>query len=540
MIKRFQNSNYLKKGYRTKYNENMYKSNYNNYHNSNVNSNDYNSYYDSDDCDFYGGNNNGNKINLEETSNVIIAEKENTTNEKNNNDKKIEFHSIKESTLIKVYENHYESIINELKNISVKKEKEITIDDIKNKCKEKKYALTEEDASILKDMENLENNDNTEYYNEYMFFKANKKSIYVPHILKSKSNILSIFIDDKKLLTSDFQICPENNYIFFKILEKRLLDINNNSQNYSNNSYGLTTTIDNSIGILYTSIDEKFVREILLKVGLESSNIKLGSISLNKINPTDLNFEDINNNYIRGLTVEELILLTIYYKLGMKNIRKYPRLLLYETNCFITGEPVLKYIQPGFREIDCILESFIDYTFTSDDSPLIIQKLYKIENMDIKEVFLKSKSFEIKAKKLYFFEIKNTFPNNIIEAIKRMLNNVIAFKNIFIKNKIIDEQMKLEVVIIYDFQKTVISSGISKALNLNKYYYDELEGLEIKIIYCKSLYTLCALTTVLEKLENMEKDYKNMQNNYESLLKKMAEMQNQLDKINAEKNNNNN
>lgn len=71
-------------------------------------------------------------------------------------------------------------------------------------------------------------------------------------------------------------------------MEKRLLDINNNNnKDYINGNFGLTTT-DNSIGILYNTIDEKFVREFLLKVGLESNNIKLGSISLNKINPTDL------------------------------------------------------------------------------------------------------------------------------------------------------------------------------------------------------------------------------------------------------------
>ena len=237
----------------------------------------------------------------------------------------------------------------------------------------------------------------------------------------------------------------------------------------------------------------------------------------------------------------------------MKNIRKYPRLLLYEANCYITGETVLKYIQPGYIEVDCILESFTDYTFTHENSPLIIQKLYKIENKDIKEVFLQSKCFEIKTKKLYFFEIKNSFSHNIIEVIKKLLNNVIIFKNIFIKEKIIDKQMKFEIIIIYDHQKSIISSGIAKALNLNQYFYDELEELETKIIYCKSIYTLCTLTTVLEKLENVEKNYEIMEKNYEIMeknneimeknykivLKKMEEMQNQLDKIKAEKTNNN-
>jgi len=42
----------------------------------------------------------------------------------------------------------------------------------------------------------------------------------------------------------------------------------------------------------------------------EINNVKLGSIT-NLTNPTDLNIQDINNNYIRGLSTEALILLGI-------------------------------------------------------------------------------------------------------------------------------------------------------------------------------------------------------------------------------------
>lgn len=70
-------------------------------------------------------------------------------------------------------------------------------------------------------------------------------------------------------------------------------------------------------------IEEEFVRKILLKKWL-AHTVKLGSISLNNshINPTDLKNEDNNDNYIKGLTIEELILLGIYRNLGENNIKK--------------------------------------------------------------------------------------------------------------------------------------------------------------------------------------------------------------------------
>ena len=217
--KNYQYSNYLKKRYKSKYNDYHYKSNYNNeYYNDNYS---YYSYNNDDSNDYYSYNSENN-INENELNNEKgPMEKENISKDKNKIDKRIEFHNIKEMALIKVYENHYETIINELKNIRVKKEKEITIDGIGNKCKEKKSVLTEEDLAILKDMENLENNTDTEYYNEYMFFRANKKSIYVPHILKNKNNVLSIFIDDKNLLAKDFQIFVLKITIYFSKFWKK-------------------------------------------------------------------------------------------------------------------------------------------------------------------------------------------------------------------------------------------------------------------------------------------------------------------------------
>ena len=446
------------------------------------------------------------------------------------NNKKNEFEKLKEKNFNILYKFYAENFNQNTKNIkeeNEQKDEEVKINDIndiKNKCKEKGYILSKEDIVILEKMEAIKDDKIVEYYNEYMFLQENKKSIYVPHILKNKKNVLSVYLKEDKLLITDFQICPENNYIFSEILKERLDNINKG--NYTNNNnYGLTTTKDNSIGMLYTTIDEEFIRQILLKAELQENSIKLGSVSLNKISPTDLKPEDINDNYIRGLTTEELILLGIYYKLGPDNIQKYPRLILYERNCFITGAPVFKNILPGYQEVDCILESYIEHTFTIEDFPLVIQKKYQIKDNDIKEVPLESKCFEIKTKKLYFFEIKNSFPKNIFEIIKRMMKNVITFKEIFIKENLIDNKKEFEIIIIYDFKKGDVPAGISKYLNLNRYYYEELDGLEIKVIYCKSIYTMYTLSAIFDKIRCLDNQYNDLDNQYNDMKIKYGEME---------------
>jgi len=43
-----------------------------------------------------------------------------------------------------------------------------------------------------------------------------------------------------------------------------------------------------------------------------------------------------------------------------------------------------------------------------------------------------------------------------------MILNVFTFRNIFFKEKIIDENGQIEILIIYDFKKPEICSGIAK------------------------------------------------------------------------------
>ena len=446
-----------------------------------------------------------------------------------NKEARIEFYNIKENSIKKFYEQHYENIIKNLNELKEDSEIEITIDDIIKKCQKIGYKLTKEDEKMFLDMKTLINDKQVEYYNQYMFLIKTKKSIYIPHLIKCQNNILSIFIKDKDLLVSDFQIEPENNYIFKKLLEERLADINGgNYEKRNKNEYGLTTNEDNSIGLLYTTIDEKFVQKTLLRSGLED-NIKFGNISLSKFNPTDISINDINDNYIRGITTEQLILFVIYSKLGQNYIKKYPRLILYESNIFITGEKVLKYILPGFREVDSIFESFKDYEFKEGEIPLITQKEFIINDNNIKEI-TSSGNFKISKNKLYFFEIKTSFPNNIIETIKQMIKNVVTFRKIFLKENLIHSDINFEIVIIYDFHKNEISSGIAPSINL-KNLFEGLDGLLIKIIYCKPIFTLYSIVSLQEKIEEQNEQIKGINESVRHILVQIKEQKEQIAKL---------
>lgn len=493
--------NYNQKWKKYKKNYYYYYNNYNNYEHSvsnyseNVN-NSYEEHYGDSD---YEGNE------FKDHENKI---KEN----------RIGFKDVKESTLKKFYEEHYEDLLDKIKNkqndLDTKaKLEEINIDDIKNKCKEKKYVITENDKAMLENMRKEERSNNVEYYNKYMFYTKMKKSIYVPHILKSKKDISSIYLDDKKLKASDFQINEENNNLFYTILLDKLIIINSDTydKNKTYKEFGITTSKDDSIGILYTTIDENFLRGYLLKEGL-NENIIFGSVSkFTKISPTDFNIEDINTNYTKGLSNEELILLNIYEKLGQENIIKYPRLLLYESNCFINGQPVLKYILPGFQEVDCIMKSKITMTLPSIDTPFYLQKEYQIKNISIEEVSFPSISLTIDKNKIYMFEIKSSFPKNLIDIMRKMIKNVVTFRRLFIKEQIIEKNDIFEVIIIYDSHRVNISTGISKLIGLNE-LYGELDGMKIKIVYCKPIFAMCALFSLQSKIHELEIKIDDLQN----------------------------
>ena len=137
------------------------------------------------------------------------------------------------------------------------------------------------------------------------------------------------------------------------------------------------------------------------------------------------------------------------------------------------------------------------------DTPFYLQKEYQINKTGIEEIDIPSISLTITKDIIYMFEIKSSFPNNIVDIIRKMIKNTVTFRNLFIRENIIKENDKFEIIIIYDSYKSGISSGLSKLIGLNK-LYDELEGLKIKIVYCKPIYALCALYTVTTKINELE------------------------------------
>ena len=89
-----------------------------------------------------------------------------------------------------------------------------------------------------------------------------------------------------------------------------------------------------------------------------------------------------------------------------------------------------------------------------------------------------SGNFKISKNKLYCFEIKTSFQNNIIETIKQMIKNASTFRKIFLKENLIQNDINFEIVIIYDFHKNEISSGIAPVINLKNLF----EGLNCLLI----------------------------------------------------------
>ena len=177
--------------------------------------------------------------------------------------------------------------------------------------------------------------------------------------------------------------------------------------------------------------------------------------------------------------------------------------------------------------------SMINYDFSEDKNSLFIQKEYTINNQSFDEIIL-SPTLTINKGTNYFIEIKNSYPNNIVEIIKKNFFNVFTFRKIFIKEKRIDAHFPNEILIIYDFKKADISSGIAKTINLNNLYND-LEGLKIKIIYCKPKYIFYSLNSLVNEIakikaiqqaemEEMKVIQKSQQATIESLQKELADI----------------
>ena len=84
----------------------------------------------------------------------------------------------------------------------------INIDDIKKRAKKLNYTITEEDNKILNNTLFCDSNSRF-FENILMHYSKYKMSIYFPHEIKAKDNIISIFLDkkQKQLSILDFNTC---------------------------------------------------------------------------------------------------------------------------------------------------------------------------------------------------------------------------------------------------------------------------------------------------------------------------------------------
>ena len=157
------------------------------------------------------------------------------------------------------------------------------------------------------------------------------------------------------------------------------------------------------------------------------------------------------------------------------------------------------------------MKSKITMTFPSIDTPFYLQKEYQIKNMNIEEVSIPSISLTIDKNKIYMFEIKSSFPKNLIDIMRKMIKNVVTFRRLFIKEQIIEKNDIFEVIIIYDSHRVNLSAGISKLIGLNE-LYGELDGMKIKIVYCKPIFAMCALFSLQSKIHELEIKIDDLQN----------------------------
>ena len=219
---------------------------------------------------------------------------------------------------------------------------EITYEMIEKKIKNVKYKWTEEDIKVLKDCENNSNLKYQIYYNKYMFYSQNKISLFTPHIIRTKKNIISLFFTER-LNLSDFQYNDShkniNNDVFLQLLSLRINEFNDyekedgiiTDEKYNEKIFGFNKNISGTNFYLYSIMDEKIISEKINNININTLFENLAAsesqIDLSK-KPISYNSYEIfnrNMNFLKGLTYEELILYIILniLKTNMKFFQEF-------------------------------------------------------------------------------------------------------------------------------------------------------------------------------------------------------------------------
>lgn len=418
----------------------------------------------------------------------------------------------------------------------------ITYEMIEQKIKNTKYEKTEEDNILLKEYEKNYKLKDKIYYNKYMFYSQNKISLFTPHIIKARKNIMSLFFPEK-LNSSDFQYKDYhkniNNDIFLNLLKLRINQFNNyekkdgkiTDERYNEKIFGFNKSY------LYSTMDEDILSEKLNVFNINSlfENLTAPKSQIYTSGKENArNYYEIfnrNTNFLKGLTYEELILYIILNKIENK-YEIFPRILFYEYYLTINGEKVVvsDKIEPGYSEADFAFYSKCDYKY--EEEPLIIQKKYQYDNI-YNNLSYSNESFEIKSNTLYFIECKSSFNLSGEDEVKRHLIYEEFFTKLFNKYKVfihlyesknwIKEDTKREILLIYDNDIIEISEDIEDIINN---LLKENPNCTFKIIYTLKSYPYFSHSIAIRKHNQLTQKYNKLSKENEELSKKLKKLKN--------------
>ena len=397
-----------------------------------------------------------------------------------------------------------------------------------NKAKEKNYNLTEDDKKIL-DVNDYDKDKNV-FYNEYMFYSKERISIYNPHIIKEKNNIISILLpeNEKQLNLSDFQYSEKykkiTNDIFLEILERRINQYNNlNKNEYNEKIFGFNSNIKKSNYYLYSTIDddliEKKIKEnnfIKLKNGLLGNKSQINEDINSRISSISKFYFKENTDYLNGLTYEELILYIIIERLN-NQYETLPKILFYEQLMAINGQKdiFLNDQLSGYNEIDYVIYSKCDCKY-KEDNPLIIQRWYNYDTTK------NNVDFEIKKDTLYLFELKSSSYYINDDFFKKIFNKCKEFVNLYESKKWITKDTQKEIMLIYDDKIDYKIEGqyeylIQKFLKDNKDY-------SFNIVYSIKTYPYFSHSLAIKNQKKIEEKYEKVSNEIKEMTDKNKEM----------------
>ena len=433
----------------------------------------------------------------------------------------------------------------------------ISYDVIMKRIETINYNTTLADNKLIKIIKNFNFssiNVNKFDYDDNIFYSQNKMSLYLPHILKEKKDIKSIFLNEeqKKYSIFDFQYIYShlNNHIFRELLEKRISQLNNKDIN--ENICGFYK------GYMYTIMDKEIVERKIndtnlfkLKQDLLANQSENYYFTNTKKALVDENFFILSDNiqYLKGLSYEEVMLYIILERL--KDFKQLPNIIFYECYMNIMGQNIIisdKNLLPGYQEVDFALYSNQYLLFDQKESPFYVQTEYYY-NKDKFVIDNDGYVFKIFNDRLYFFEFKyslNYFKNkndslqstedyknrtkNPNIFITKLIKKCMDFKDLYVNKLSIPKDTKIEIIIFYDDNISKIFDTCLKTIE------NELYGknITLSLIYVLSSYPFYSMRASIEENKKFKQEHADLTNNYKTLQNEYSTLQTNYDSIKKE------